>query len=193
MTFLPPAIWMLVFAALAAALIFACRSIKGSGDRRCPHCWYDLSRVRGRRCPECDFTDVSVESLYPTRRRWDRIAIALALITIPTFAVYESVWLDAVGEALLKVLRWVLWPMGMAVMGLAGYDLGRTMLAAVRAARSERPMPFMWTWRTLAMILVMLHGYAVTLLPTARVFRWGVVPGVIRELIEAVARRVGLW
>jgi len=61
--------------ALAGAilLVWALFSDRSRGRRRCPKCWYDLSKTApesGLRCPECGKTQKHERRLFKTRRRW---------------------------------------------------------------------------------------------------------------------------
>ena len=60
----------------AAWAIFADRS---RGRRRCPRCWYDMSRTEGRRCPECGREARREKRLFRTRRRW-KVVFAAGLV-----------------------------------------------------------------------------------------------------------------
>lgn len=48
--------------------------------RRCPKCWYDMSAVGGRTCPECGRTPRDERGLHRARRRWGVALLSLLLI-----------------------------------------------------------------------------------------------------------------
>lgn len=53
---------------------------RSRGRRRCPRCWYDMTGVPGRRCPECGKEPATDRGLFkPRRRRW-AIGVALVLL-----------------------------------------------------------------------------------------------------------------
>ena len=48
--------------------------------RRCPRCWYDLSRTAGMGCSECGFTATRERQLHRSRRLWSPAAVGVALL-----------------------------------------------------------------------------------------------------------------
>lgn len=91
--------------ALATWALFADRS---RGRRRCPKCWYDLSKTEGLRCSECGHRANREAKLFKTRRRWKWVAVSLAfLLTASASSVQPKVnrtgWISLVPTALLFV------------------------------------------------------------------------------------------
>jgi hypothetical protein len=54
---------------------------RSRGRRRCPKCWYDMSRVPGLKCPECGKAAKSENWLHVARRRW-RCAVCGAALAV---------------------------------------------------------------------------------------------------------------
>ncbi len=93
----------LIGASVVLRALFADRS---RGRRRCPGCWYDMSRVPGVRCPECGRTTKKERGLLRTRRRWRRAAIGMCLVvlgaaTVAAPSVREHGWLSIIPTAVL--------------------------------------------------------------------------------------------
>jgi hypothetical protein len=78
--------WLLGMAgaALAAWALFWDRS---RGRRRCPNCWYDMSGAPGLQYSECGHRASMPRNLCSTRRRYDWLAVALAMALI-AYSIY---------------------------------------------------------------------------------------------------------
>ncbi|MGH7242822.1 MAG: hypothetical protein ACREJD_05335 [Phycisphaerales bacterium] len=48
--------------------------------RRCPSCWYDMTSVVGRKCPECGREARAEVKLFRSRRRWGWASVGLLAI-----------------------------------------------------------------------------------------------------------------
>ena len=63
-----------------ALTIWALLADRSRGRRRCPKCWYEMTGVEGRRCPECGRTVKRERRLLQTRRRWRFALLGMLLI-----------------------------------------------------------------------------------------------------------------
>lgn len=73
----------LSWCALIAGLFILFQSLladRARGRRRCPKCWYDLSRTNGRRCAECGHEAKRERALFRTRRRWGWFIVGVIVL-----------------------------------------------------------------------------------------------------------------
>lgn len=93
-------------------LLVAAWSIRGDrsrGRRRCPRCWYDMSKVPGMTCPECGRTPKNERRFGKTRRRWKGLIwtgllVLLGMVAAVTPAAYTGKWVQYTPTPLLKVV-----------------------------------------------------------------------------------------
>ncbi len=75
----------LSWCALIAGLVIFFHALladRARGRRRCPKCWYDLSRTNGLRCPECGHEAKRDRALFRTRRRWRWAAFGVLVVLV---------------------------------------------------------------------------------------------------------------
>lgn len=76
--------------------------------RRCPKCWYDMTRVNGLRCPECGRKHASEKKLHTRRRRVliagaGSVALLIAITCSLTPRVMQRGWLGSVPRLAIVV------------------------------------------------------------------------------------------
>jgi hypothetical protein len=62
---------------------------RSRGRRRCPKCWYDMSKTEGLRCPECGREANREQSLLRTRRRWKWALTSLIVLLGAAFLAVQ--------------------------------------------------------------------------------------------------------
>lgn len=98
---------------IAWALFFDLLRHRFRPPRRCPKCWYDLSRTEGLTCSECGYTARKERKLHKSRRRWRWAFVALipliAADQLPRVpAVKERGWVATVPTPVLALsLLWI--------------------------------------------------------------------------------------
>jgi len=73
-------------------LIWALVGDRSHGRRRCPKCWYDLSKTAsesGLRCPECGKVQKHERRLFKTRRRWKWALVSLGIGLMAAFVMVQ--------------------------------------------------------------------------------------------------------
>jgi len=94
---------LLVWALWGDGLAQRFRRVK---KRRCPKCWYDLSRTPGLTCSECGYTAKRERRLFRGRRRWRWALVALVILIGAHLArrspdIHERGWVAAVPTTVL--------------------------------------------------------------------------------------------
>lgn len=80
---LEPIIHLVAWLCAAAGLLLAVLALlwdRSRGRRRCPRCWYDLSKSPALQCSECGHQVPSEQALFRTRRHWSWAALAAAVV-----------------------------------------------------------------------------------------------------------------
>lgn len=135
---MPVEVWLLVLCAAAVMAVLGSLPEEGSGERRCSECWYDLSRVEGVRCPECDHAERKPLDRYPTRRRW-WLVMGAGLVATPALAAcYEAMIRDMEWRGTLVSMEPVLRGLGLLMMVGAMWLLVRTARRWARAWARRR-------------------------------------------------------
>jgi len=84
-------LWLSFAIAFGAAglllLVWSLFCDRAKGRPRCPRCWYDLSGLNGRRCPECGIEAKKDRHLYRTRRHWKAAALAMVLLILAAVCI----------------------------------------------------------------------------------------------------------
>ena len=81
--------------------------------RRCPRCWYDMSRSPTLTCSECGYTAKKERRLFKARRRWRYVWLALLMLLAGhalriTPDVKQRGWVAAVPTTvLIAALPWL--------------------------------------------------------------------------------------
>lgn len=193
MTFLPLQAWWVVLGAGLGLLCWVLRPQTGSGERRCPECWYDLSKVPGWVCPECGFRASRGAELYPVRRNWALACLGILAFTPAVWAFYEALWMDPLGDAVIGTLKWPMRLGGLALAGWGGWIAARAAWGAAFAYSIRKAPPHAWASLVVLGALVMLHGYGLFLLPRARILHWQIFPPWLQQGSQDLIHWVGGW
>ncbi|MGQ0628131.1 MAG: hypothetical protein ACT4PL_08540 [Phycisphaerales bacterium] len=188
----PLPMWTLVLAAGLAIVLWGMRPLRGSDERRCPNCWYDLGLVAGSRCPECAARGIVVDDLYPVRRAWGVILTGALLGTLPVWAMAQGAFESPLGNAILRDDGWVVRVLALG-LGVAGGWLGQRALRGLMPPRRGRRLPSHGRWFMLAVAAVLvLNAWVVFRTPDARKGGWRrVFPDRIVTAVQRVADSIG--
>ncbi len=134
--------------------LFADRSY---GRRRCPKCWYDMSKTEGLRCPECGRNARREPSLHRTRRKWKWAAAApLILLAAATLALQPKVQRDgwaSVAPATILILALNMNDPQWALDGLqqrVEVDVSQTGAPVTGFGVTDASTLHGWQWRMIA-------------------------------------------
>lgn len=185
----PNEIWFVLVCASMGCILLGLKPRAGSGERRCPECWYDMSRVVGAKCPECNHSRRSAEDFYPTRLSWVLVALGAMLGTPAMVTLYEATFEDPDGRAMLIDLWGCFRVVGLGMMIFGIWLTVRTCRRWARARRHGRASPHEWKALAVIALLLTFHGLCVYMLPPAAVQRWSVVPESIRDLLWQVVHQ----
>jgi hypothetical protein len=146
--------WLSRIAALAvggAAIIILWSLVarRSRARRRCPRCWYDMSGLPGRQCPECGRTARSERRLFRHRRTRTRV-LAVVVLSAASYALFitpslrQGAWITRVpGTVLIAALPFVqpgtptqYWRSSSSAGGLAAQlSLGEMLYGELAGAR----------------------------------------------------------
>ncbi|MGD9690302.1 MAG: hypothetical protein AB7K52_12955 [Phycisphaerales bacterium] len=196
MLFVPLALWLVVLIVAGSMVVLGLVPAPGSGERRCPECWYDLSRVwggagkvggsggGGTRCPECQHRPRRPLDVYPTRRRWWLVAAGAALATPALLACAEATFEDPAGRVMLMDFWALIRVAAIGVIVSAAWLLARTVRRWARAWSRGRASPHEWKALALLACVLMFQGACLWLFPATATQRWNVIPAPIRWVFE---------
>jgi hypothetical protein len=169
---IPLPIWALVIAAGAVVAMFGARPRTGSGERRCPDCWFDLGRPVRAVCIECGFAPSNREEFYPIRRSWRTIAAGLAVMLLGLVGHVNAGVADNGGKQVLWDERWTLRGAGVCAVALAVAMLWMWVLETGQRRRARRLPGFERFSRLACVVLIGAAGLLVLRAPSGHMGGW---------------------